>query len=140
MLELVETIRGLFSMARLNKIFLIVSTSFVALTMWAAPNAAKSPKTIEITESRFKFQPNEITVTKGQEVTLVLHSTDVTHGLVVETLGIKETEIKKGRPTSVTFTPSTVGTFEGKCAHFCGQEHGSMQMVIHVVETGGAPQ
>jgi cytochrome c oxidase subunit II len=140
MLGLVETPRGLFSMGRLKKIFLIVSISFVALTLWAAPKSANGPKTIEITESRFNFQPDEITVTKGQEVTLVLHSTDVTHGLVVETLGIKETEIKKGRPTSVTFTPDTVGTFEGKCAHFCGPEHGSMHMVIHVVEPSGASQ
>ena len=119
---------------------LILSISSIALTLWAGPRAAKSPQTIEITESRFKFQPNEITVTRGQEVTLVLHSTDVTHGLIVESLGIKETEIKKGRSTSVKFVPDMVGTFEGKCAHFCGSEHGSMRMLIHVVEPTGATQ
>ncbi len=121
-------------------LFLIFSISFVALTLWAAPKFTKDSKTIEITESRFKFQPDEITVTKGQEVTLVLHSTDVTHGLVVERLGIKETEIKKGHSTSVKFVPDTVGTFEGKCAHFCGPEHGSMHLVIHVVEPSGASE
>jgi cytochrome c oxidase subunit II len=126
-------------MTRLKRL-LILSISSIALTLWAAPKAAKSPQTIEITESRFKFQPDEITLTRGQEVTLVLHSTDVTHGLIVESLGIKETEIKKGRRTSVKFVPDLVGTFEGKCAHFCGSGHDSMRMVVHVVEPTGAPQ
>jgi cytochrome c oxidase subunit II len=93
----------------------------------------QTPKTISITAQRFYFSPNEITVKKGQEVTLVIESKDVTHGLVVEDLGVR-TEVKKGGSAEVKFTPETVGTFEGKCAHFCGKGHGSMTMTVHVVE------
>jgi cytochrome c oxidase subunit II len=92
-----------------------------------------TPKTISITAQRFSFSPNEITVKKGEEITLEITSTDVKHGLVIEGLGVK-TEIKKGQSAEVRFTPETAGTFEGKCAHFCGKGHGSMTMTVHVVE------
>jgi cytochrome c oxidase subunit II len=88
---------------------------------------------IDITASRFSFEPHEITVKKGDPVTITLHSTDVTHGLVVENLGIR-TEVKKGQTEDVTITPEEAGTFEGKCAHFCGKGHGSMVFTVHVVE------
>lgn len=94
---------------------------------------AQSSKTITITASKFKFEPNEITVKKGEEVTLVLQALDATHGLAIKDFGVK-TEVKKGESIEVKFTPETVGTFEGKCAHFCGKGHGSMKMTIHVVE------
>lgn len=90
-------------------------------------------ETISITAQRFSFSPNEITVKKGEAVTLVIESKDVSHGLLIEDLGVR-TEIKKGQSTEVKFTPETVGTFEGKCAHFCGKGHGSMKMTVHVTE------
>jgi cytochrome c oxidase subunit II len=94
---------------------------------------AQSSKTITISASKFKFEPNEITVKKGEEVTLVIQSQDVTHGLAIKDFGVK-TEIKKGQSTEVKFTPTKTGDFEGKCAHYCGKGHGSMKMTIHVVE------
>lgn len=92
-----------------------------------------STKTISIVAQRFSFTPNEITVKKGEEVTLVIESKDVSHGLLIEDLGVRA-EIKKGKASEVKFTPETVGTFEGKCAHFCGKEHGSMKLTVHVIE------
>ena len=90
-------------------------------------------KTITITAKRFSFEPNEITIKKGEPVVLLLHSEDVTHGLKIEDLGLR-TEVKKGRLSELSFTPDTAGTFEGKCAHFCGKGHGSMKLTLHVVE------
>ena len=94
---------------------------------------AESPKTITISASRFMFEPNEITVKKGEAVTLVIQSKDVTHGLVIKELGVR-TEVKKGQSTEAQFTPEIAGSFEGKCAHFCGKGHGSMTLTVHVVE------
>jgi cytochrome c oxidase subunit II len=91
------------------------------------------PKTISITAQRFSFSPSEITLKKGEEVTLVIQSTDVSHGLLIEDLGVR-TIVKKGQSSEVKFTPDTVGTFEGKCAHFCGKGHGSMKLTVHVTE------
>jgi len=89
--------------------------------------------TISITAQRFSFSPNEITVKKGETVVLEIQSLDVSHGLLIEDLGVR-TEIKKGQSAEVKFTPETVGTFQGKCAHFCGKGHGSMKMTVHVTE------
>jgi len=88
---------------------------------------------IDITASRFSFEPHEITVKKGDPVTITVHSTDVTHGLVIKDLGVR-TEVKKGQSEDVTITPDKAGTFQGKCAHFCGKGHGSMIFTVHVVE------
>ncbi len=96
-------------------------------------SAGDQSKTIAITAQRFSFSPNEITVKKGEEVILIIQSKDVAHGLLIEDLGVR-TEIKKGQSAEVKFTPNSVGTFEGKCAHFCGSGHGSMTLTVHVTE------
>lgn len=115
-----------------HKLFLATFfLSAIALSPLAAGDQA--PRTIAITAKRFSFTPNEITVKKGEEVTLVIQSKDVSHGLVIEDLGVR-TDIKKGQSAEVKFTPETAGTFEGKCAHFCGTGHGSMKLTVHVTE------
>lgn len=105
----------------------------ITLTACAAVDQAQSPQKITILAHRFAFEPNEITVKKGQEVTLVLQSQDVAHGLVVEGLGVR-TEVKKGQSSEVKLTPQSTGTFRGKCAHFCGSGHGKMTLTVHVTE------
>jgi cytochrome c oxidase subunit 2 len=92
-----------------------------------------SAQRIEITAMRFSFQPDEITLKKGQPVTLMLTTEDVTHGLAVEELGIKVTA-KKGHPGEVTVTPDKIGEFQGECSVFCGMGHGSMRMTVKVTE------
>ena len=88
---------------------------------------------VEVVASRFSFAPSEITVKKGEPVTISIRSTDVTHGLVIQALGLR-TDIKKGQSEDLTVTPQSAGTFQGKCAHFCGKGHGSMTFTVHVVE------
>jgi cytochrome c oxidase subunit 2 len=90
-----------------------------------------SGQSIDIIAKRFRYEPNEITVKKGEPVTLVFHSQDVTHGFVSEDFHVK-TDIPKGETSQVTFTPEQSGDFGGKCAHFCGEGHGGMQLTIHV--------
>ena len=117
------------------RMLVIAVISFAALAVSAAPRPPQPPKTITISAVRFAFAPNEITVNRGEQVTLIIQSKDVGHGLVIEDLGVR-TEVKKGQSASVTFTPDTVGTFAGKCAHFCGSGHGSMTFIVHVVASG----
>jgi cytochrome c oxidase subunit 2 len=92
-----------------------------------------TPRRIEITAKRFSYSPNEITLKKGEPVVLVFHSEDVTHGFKLAEMQIKS-DIKKGKDTEIAFTPTDVGHFVGKCAHFCGKGHGSMTLQIDVVE------
>ena len=104
------------------------------LASLAGVDRAQTPRTIEMTAQRFAFEPNEITVKKGEPVILVIKSKDVVHGLVIDDLGVRTTDVKKGEGTELKFDPETTGTFEGKCAHFCGKGHGSMKMTVHVTD------
>src|ERR1700730_2583045 len=113
-----------------------VSAGVLALTatlLGGQPKTTPSAQRIEIVASRFSFEPNEITVKRGDPVTITVRSSDVTHGLVIPDLGIR-TEVKKGQSEDLTLTPEAAGTFHGKCAHFCGKGHGSMTFTVHVVE------
>jgi cytochrome c oxidase subunit 2 len=118
---------------------LVVTISVAVLAVCAgartnhAPKTSRAPQTITIRASRFAFEPNEITAKKGEPVQVIIQSEDVAHGLVVEDLGVRA-EVKKGQSATITFTPEATGTFEGKCAHFCGSGHGSMTLTVHVVE------
>jgi cytochrome c oxidase subunit 2 len=96
-------------------------------------SAQEQGNKIEIHAKRFAFEPAEITVKKGEAVTLILTSDDVPHSLVIDELGVKGS-MSKGQKTSVTFTPMKSGTFQGKCGRFCGSGHGSMKMVVHVTD------
>jgi len=91
----------------------------------------QSAQTIEVHARRYSFVPAEITVPKGESVTLHLISDDVPHSLVVKGLGIDQT-VTKGHPADVTFTPKDTGDFKGQCGRFCGSGHGSMLFMIHV--------
>jgi cytochrome c oxidase subunit 2 len=91
------------------------------------------PQRFTIAAKRFSFRPEEITVQKGRAVTLELTSLDVTHGLKCKELGFNVT-IHKGQTTEVEFTPVEAGRFVGRCSHFCGIGHGSMTLVINVVD------
>ena len=115
----------------MNLIFILNTILVCGLSPLAARD--QPAQTISITAQRFSFTPNEITLKKGQPVTLVIETKDVTHGLLIEGLGVR-TDIKKGQASEVRFTPETAGTFEAKCAHFCGKGHGSMKMTVQVLE------
>jgi cytochrome c oxidase subunit 2 len=108
----------------------------LATGLMAAASAARAqdpPYVIVITAKRFEFSPSEITIQKGETVTLQLKSLDVTHGLFLRPLGI-DAEIAPGRVTEVVVTPQAAGTYRAICDHFCGAGHGGMKMTIVVAE------
>jgi cytochrome c oxidase subunit 2 len=117
----------------MNLTFILKTILLCGLALSPLAAGDQPTQTISITAQRFSFTPNEITLKKGQPVTLVIETKDVTHGLLIEGLGVR-TEIKKGHASEVTFNPGTAGTFEAKCAHFCGKGHGSMKMTVQVLE------
>lgn len=95
------------------------------------PHAQDAPRVVEITAKRFEFSPKEITLKQGEAVTIRLNTLDVTHGFFMKALGI-DTVIEPGKPTEITLTPQTAGSFTTICDHFCGEGHGNMHMTIHV--------
>jgi cytochrome c oxidase subunit 2 len=117
-----------------NKVGLLVLLAGLLMAIVTSPVARSQdgPQRVEITARRFTFTPGEITVKKGQTVVLVLKSTDVGHGLRIRDLGV-DMKVKPGGTAEVTITPEKTGDFIGHCSVFCGQGHGSMTVVLHVV-------
>lgn len=115
------------------KFFQGLTLVLVTMAAIGAYPGNSSPEKVEVVAKRFAFEPAEITVHKGQPVTLEISTEDVAHGIVINELGIR-TEVAKGKTSEVSFTPEQTGTFVGKCAHFCGAGHGSMTLTIHVTE------
>lgn len=111
----------------------IALSLFIALLFAITAFAQSSPRRIEIHARRFSFTPAEITLEKGEPVTLALTSDDVPHSLLIEGLHVNGT-MTKGHVTEVTITPEAAGDFKGRCGRFCGSGHGSMLFIAHVVE------
>ena len=95
--------------------------------------AADATRRIEVAAKRFAYLPADITLKKGEPVVLVFHSEDVTHGIKFKELHL-QTEIHKGAPSELSFTPTQTGDFVGHCSRFCGSGHGSMTLTLHVTE------
>ena len=88
---------------------------------------------IAITAHRFAYEPNLITVKKGEPVTIELGSSDRLHGFVLAAFGIRLDATPDGK-SRVTFTPQQAGTFLFRCDIFCGEGHEDMEGHLVVVD------
>lgn len=111
---------------------ILAAALLAALLSSPAAWSQGQPQRIEIVAKRFTYSPGEITVKKGQPVTLVLKSLDVGHGLRFRDFGV-DIKVRAGGSNEVTFTPDKTGDFIGHCSVFCGSGHGSMTLIMHVV-------
>jgi len=98
-----------------------------------AARAQVKERTIEIAAKKFEYMPPEVTLKKGEPVTLELVAIDRVHGFSLKALGIRA-DVKPDQPASVRIVPDKVGTFVFACDIFCGDDHEDMQGVIKVVE------
>jgi cytochrome c oxidase subunit II len=105
----------------------LITTGAVMPRFGAA--GAERPRVVAITAKRFEFSPSQITLKKGEPVTLRLTTEDVKHGFLQKALKI-DGDIVPGKTTEITFTPQTAGTFTTICDNFCGSGHGNMKMTI----------
>jgi cytochrome c oxidase subunit 2 len=120
-------------MFRENILRAFVASLILLIAAARLPGKSEEPRHINVTASKFSFEPSEITVKKGEPIVLTLSSKDANHGLVIKQLGVR-VEVHKGQSVDVPISTNVAGTFEGKCAHFCGKGHGSMIFAVHVVE------
>jgi cytochrome c oxidase subunit II len=91
-----------------------------------------------INAKRFEFTPKEVTLKKGEPVTIRLVATDHAHGLLVKPLGI-DLDAKPDAPDEITITPKAEGTFNAICDHYCGVGHGNMKMTFVVTSPAATP-
>jgi len=119
----------------MKSIIRYLAVIIVCCSIYGRPpiQAQDQPRVIEIHAKRFSFTPAEITLTKGEKVTLSLTADDTAHGLLIPDLGVN-VSLPKGKVTKVDITPEEVGTFQGQCGHFCGVGHASMVFSVQVKE------
>lgn len=78
-----------------------------------------SERIIQVGAKWFEFNPNEIKVKQGEQVTLVINNMDVDHGINIPELGISGNDVVK-------FTPDKKGELTFYCNNFCGVNHEEM--------------
>jgi cytochrome c oxidase subunit II len=104
-----------------------------ALLLGGTPEEPEdSPRTIEVTASRFRFEPATLEVVEGERVVLTLRSADATHGIAIRQFKVKAKIPKGGAPVTVEFVASKAGTFPFECSEYCGTGHRQMkgQLVV----------
>ncbi len=123
-------------MKRLKKYLAAVAVLVVLAFGAIAPAPAGqtgAAKEIQMTAKKYQFDPNVVTVKKGEHVKLVITALDRDHGFKLEAFGINQ-KLKKGDPATIEFTADKTGTFQFQCSEFCGFGHGRMKGKLIVEE------
>ena len=68
----------------------------------------------------------------NRPVIFQIHSIDVQHSFWIPAFGIKQDAVP-GQQTSITATPSKMGTYVVRCAELCGLYHAYMETPVYVV-------
>jgi cytochrome c oxidase subunit 2 len=107
------------------------ATALAALLMVSGTAAADRPlHEIQVTVSRYAFDPIAIQLQAGEPVRAVIRSTDGVHGFSIRKLKIDVQVPKGGSPVTVEFTAPPAGRYEIACSEFCGSGHGQMKAAL----------
>jgi cytochrome c oxidase subunit II len=77
-------------------------------------------------------KPPTLVLPKGESVRFTLLSDDVIHSFWVPAFLFK-LDVIPGQRNSFEITPTKMGTFDGKCAELCGQDHSRMLFNVRIV-------
>ena len=111
----------------------LVSVLILGATAFALRLRAQEPqpRVVSISAKRFEFTPNQVTLKRGQPVTLRVAAEDRDHGFFQKDLKIA-LDLTPDHVSEVTITPEKTGRFVVICDHFCGSGHGNMKFAITV--------
>ena len=114
-------------------LILVAGLSVAAQETAPAPGSENQAVEIKMTARKYRFDPNPITVKKGQHVKLLISALDHDHGFKLEAFNINQ-KIKKGTTATIEFTADKAGTFPFQCSDFCGLGHPRMKGKLLVEE------
>ncbi len=105
----------------------------------AGPTAAAN-STIRVTARQYAWTfeypggatSEELRLTAGEEVTLMITSRDVIHALSIPEFKVKVDAVP-GRLATVTFRAGAPGTYDAPCAEYCGLGHSTCGTKVVVV-------
>jgi cytochrome c oxidase subunit 2 len=93
--------------------------------------AQGSERVVKVSARKFAFTPTEISLKKGEPVTIELSTDDVFMGFSVPDLKVRS-DIVPGKVMRLKLMPATAGTFPFLCDIFCGDGHETMSGKIVV--------
>ena len=117
----------------------VALVAIAALVLFFPVGTRASPpedRFFRIEAGSFAYQPAELTVRRGDRVTLELISTDVVHGLYLDGYDLK-LSADPGQSQRVTFVAGRAGTFRFRCSVTCGPLHPFMVGKLRVEPTTG---
>ncbi len=80
------------------------------------PVTVAAGKTVKMTLTDFSFDPNTLTVAKGTKVTIaVSNPTPLQHTFTLDAFGVDQSISPNGGTATVSFTPTTAGTYYWYC-------------------------
>ena len=109
----------------------LIPSSTATPTSKSKPIPKPVVKEFSITAKQFMFEPNTITVNRGDTVRLHVRTLDVTHGLSIPYFGVNAI-IKIEQPATVEFVASKAGTYGMFCSEYCGAGHPNMKGTLIV--------
>ncbi|HEX5477756.1 MAG TPA: cupredoxin domain-containing protein [Burkholderiales bacterium] len=89
-------------------------------------------KVVRITARRFTYEPDVITLKKGEPVVLELVTADIAMGFNAPDFNVRA-DILPGQVSRVRFIPDKEGTFTFLCDIFCGDGHERMSGTLKVL-------
>ena len=120
-----------------HAIIFLLAIGATSAAVWARQvGGGGDVKTIDVTASRFQFEPATISVAQGDNVRLRLHSTDRLHAFAIKAFRVKALIPNGGETVTVAFIADQAGTFAFTCSEYCGTGHSQMTGKLVVQPTG----
>jgi heme/copper-type cytochrome/quinol oxidase subunit 2 len=103
-------------------LLLVMAGLVVAFAPLPVQPIAPQERTFRIEAGQFAYSPSELKVNPGDTVNIQLVSTDVVHGLYVDSYDIS-VEADPGQTATLTFVANKPGAFRLRCNVTCGAMH-----------------
>jgi heme/copper-type cytochrome/quinol oxidase subunit 2 len=107
---------------RFTLLLLVVAGLVVAFAPFPVQPIAPQERAFRIEAGQFAYSPSELKANPGDTVTIQLVSTDVVHGLYVDSYNIS-IEADPGQIETLTFIADKPGSFRFRCNVTCGAMH-----------------
>ena len=120
--------------------FLFLAILVISMTGCSSESVSPvdNPNDSEVKEfgviaKNWEFDPDTITVNKGDSVRLSVRSVDVRHGIAIPAFRVNSV-LEPGSVSEIKFVADKTGTFEFSCSVQCGSGHGDMKGLLIVNE------
>jgi cytochrome c oxidase subunit 2 len=111
----------------------LIAVAAATVSYTIAGPRAQTGRVIQVTASQFKYEPETITLKRGEPVVLEFRTTDRKHGFKLGALDL-HADVVPGEVARIAFTPDKVGRFVFACDNFCGSGHEEMDGTLMVTE------